>query len=59
MVINMEFEQRKNLNRGYRKLKVWNDAIEYYVQTCRIFAEFPHELKRVVFRAITSGDPIH
>lgn len=26
----MLFEQRKNINRGYRKLRVWADAIEYY-----------------------------
>jgi hypothetical protein len=41
----MIFEQRKNINRGYRKLKVWNDAIEYYVLTCNIFKKFPYELK--------------
>ncbi|MFZ2654906.1 MAG: four helix bundle protein [Victivallales bacterium] len=55
----MEFEQRKNINRGYRKLIVWTDAIDYYVQTCRIFARFPYELKRVVSQAIASSDSIH
>lgn len=23
---------RKNKNRGYQKLTVWNDAIDYYIQ---------------------------
>lgn len=55
----MIFEQRKNINRGYRKLKVWNDAIEYYVLTCNIFKKFPYELKRVASQAIASCDSIH
>ncbi len=55
----MEFEQRKNINRGYRKLRVWLDAIEYYVQTCKIFEKFPFELKRVSSQAIASSDSIH
>lgn len=55
----MVFEQRKNINRGYRKLKVWNDAIEYYVLTCDIFKKFKYELKRVVSQAIASSDSIH
>ena len=38
---------RKNRNRGYQKLTVWNDAIEYYVLTCDVFRSFPYELKRV------------
>jgi four helix bundle protein len=38
---------RKNRNRGYRKLIVWNDAVEYYALTCREFRAFPFELKRV------------
>lgn len=55
----MEFEQRKNINRGYRKLNVWNDAIEYYVLTCNIFKNFPYELKRVASQAIACSDSIH
>ena len=27
------FIMRKNKNRGYQKLRSWNDAIEYYQQT--------------------------
>ncbi|MFA6292751.1 MAG: four helix bundle protein [Victivallales bacterium] len=55
----MIFEQRKNINRGYRKLIVWNDAIEYYVLTCNIFKKFPFELKRVSSQAIACSDSIH
>jgi hypothetical protein len=40
--------KRKNTNRGYRKLRVWQDAIEYYVMTCEVFRRFPSDLKRLV-----------
>jgi four helix bundle protein len=50
---------RKNKNRGYQKLRVWNDAIEYYQQTFRIFRKFPYELKRVAGQAIASSDSVH
>ncbi len=33
---------RKNRNRGYQKLTVWKDAIEYYFLTCDVFRSFPY-----------------
>jgi four helix bundle protein len=50
---------RKNKNRGYQKLRVWNDAIDFYVRTCRVFRGFPYELKRVASQSITSSDSVH
>ena len=50
---------QKNKNRGYQKLRVWNDAIDYYVLTCKIFRVFPYELKRVATQAIASSDSVH
>ena len=50
---------RKNKNRGYQKLRVWNDAIEYYAETCRVFRGFPYQLKRVAGQAIASSDSVH
>jgi hypothetical protein len=29
---------RKNKNRGYQQLRVWQDAITLYVETCRVLA---------------------
>ncbi len=52
-------DTRKNKNRGYQKLRVWNDAIDYYVQTVETFRGFPFELKRVVSQAIASSDSVH
>ena len=32
---------RKNINRGFKKLRVWQDAVSLYVLACKIFANFP------------------
>jgi four helix bundle protein len=50
---------RKNKNRGYQQLRVWNDAIDYYVETCRVFRGFPYELNRVARQAIASSDSVY
>jgi four helix bundle protein len=49
----------KNRNRGYQKLRVWNDAVKYYTETCKVFRKFPYELMRVASQAIASSDSIH
>jgi len=54
-----KWDMRKNKNRGYQKLRVWNDAIDYYIQTCNVFRKFPYELKRVASQAIASSDSVH
>jgi four helix bundle protein len=51
--------ERKNLNRGYRKLIVWEDAIGYYAATCETFAGFPFVLQRVASQQIASVDSVH
>ena len=50
---------RKNRNRGYKKLTVWNDAIRYYVLTCEVFRSLPYDLRRVVSQQIASVDSVH
>jgi len=37
---------RKNINRGYQQLWVWQDARDLYVLTWKIFKNFPFELKK-------------
>ena len=49
----------KNKNRGYQQLRVWEDAVELYVLTCRVFKPFPFELKRVASQATASADSVH
>ncbi len=50
---------RKNKNRGYQKLRVWNDAIDLYTQSCKVFLGFPYDLKRVASQSIASSDSVH
>ncbi len=49
----------KNKNRGYQQLRVWDDAIAYYVRSCGIFRSFPYELGRVARQAIAAADSVH
>jgi four helix bundle protein len=49
----------RNKNRGYQQLRVWQDAIDFYVLNARTFRPFPYELKRVASQAIASSDSVH
>ena len=49
----------RNKNRGYQQLRAWDDAIDYYVRTCRVFRKFSYELRRVGSQAIASADSVH
>ena len=49
---------RKNINRGFKKLKVWQDATTLYVLACKIFANFPFELKKVASNSIDAAHSI-
>jgi hypothetical protein len=48
--------ERKNKDRGYQRLRVWQDAITLYLETCRSFKSLPFEMKRVAGQAIASAD---
>ncbi len=50
---------RKNINRGYMKLIVWQDAAELYRLTCKIFRKFQYELRRVASNQVASVDSVH
>ena len=50
--------ERKNINRGYKKLRVWQDAISLYILTCEIFGNFPFELKKVAANSIDAAHSI-
>jgi four helix bundle protein len=49
----------RNKNRGYQQLRVWEDAIDLYVMTCRVFRKLPWDLKRVASQQIASIDSVH
>lgn len=50
--------ERKNINRGYKQLRVWNDAVDLYVLSCKLFLNFPFELKKTVGNCIDSTHSI-
>jgi four helix bundle protein len=54
----MEMNYR-NKNRGHELLRVWQEAIEYYVVNCRLFKAFQFEFRRVGSQAIASEDSVH
>ena len=49
----------RNKNRRYQQLRVWQDAIDLCVLSCRVFGKFPFEMKRVASQAISSADSAH
>ena len=50
---------RKNRNRGYQQLRVWDDAVAYYVMTWNVVKNSPYELRRIESQAIASSDSVH
>ena len=50
--------ERRNINRGFKQLRVWQDAIALYVLACEIFRHFPFELKKIVSNAIDAAHSI-
>jgi hypothetical protein len=50
------YGDQRNINRGFNKLRVWQDATSVYVLACKIFYKFPYTLNRV---AANSMDAAH
>jgi len=50
--------ERRNINRGFRKLKVWNDAIELYCATCQLMAKLPLEFRKTSANSIDAAQSI-
>ena len=49
---------RKNVNRGFRSLRVWQDAASLYVIAVKILSAFPFQLARVSGNAIDAAHSI-
>ena len=49
---------RKNVNRGFKKLRVWQDAVSLYILAFKILSEFPFELKKVASNSIDAAHSI-
>jgi four helix bundle protein len=50
--------ERKNINRGFKQLRLWNDAVDLYILTCTVLSAFPFELKKTVANCIDSAHSI-
>jgi four helix bundle protein len=49
---------RKNINRGFKRLRVWQDAVCLYILACKIVSGFPFELKKVAANTIDAAHSI-
>lgn len=47
-----------NINRGYKQLRVWNDAVELYVLSCKYLLNAPFELKKTNGNCIDAAHSI-
>jgi four helix bundle protein len=50
--------ERRNINRGFKQLRVWQDAIELYLLAMKMFVKFPFEMKRTASNAIDAAHSI-
>ncbi|UBM62473.1 four helix bundle protein [Candidatus Sulfidibacterium hydrothermale] len=51
----MDIDNNKNINRGYRKLNVWQEAVEMYVFVCNVLKNFPYDLKKPASNTIDAS----
>ncbi|WP_395730711.1 four helix bundle protein [Prosthecobacter sp.] len=50
---------RRNKNRGYQQLLVWQDAIELYGLALKAVRGWPFEMKKIASQSIASSDSVH
>ena len=50
--------ERRNINRGFKKLRVWQDAVSLYVLTWKTFSNCPFELKKTASNTIDAAHSI-
>ena len=50
---------RKNKNRGFQQLRVWNDAISLFALVCGSVKGWSFEMKRVASQFIAGADSVH
>jgi len=50
--------ERKNINRGFKQLRVWQDSVALYILACKILGGFPFELKKVASNTIDAAHSI-
>jgi len=48
----------KNINRGFKALRVWQDSVSLYILASRVFFKLPYELKKVAANSIDAAHSI-
>ena len=51
--------KRRNKNRGYQQLVVWQDAIDYYKLTTESFRPAGFEMGGIISQQLASVDSVH
>ena len=49
---------RKNINRGFKRFRVWQDAVSLYILACKVLSSFRFELKKVAANTIDAAHSI-
>ena len=52
-------QERLNLNRGYQKLRVWQDSISLFTLVLEDFKGFSFEFKKIASQQMAAADSIH
>jgi four helix bundle protein len=55
--INADME-RRNINRGFKRLRVWQDSVKLYALAWKLFSGFPFELRKVASNALDAAHSI-
>jgi four helix bundle protein len=55
----VEQQERLNLNRGYQKLRVWQDSISLFTLILEHFKGFSFEFKKIASQQMAAADSIH
>ncbi|MGZ3523766.1 MAG: four helix bundle protein [Thermodesulfobacteriota bacterium] len=50
--------ERKNINRGFKKLRVWQDSVSLYIMACEIFSKLPYLIRKTASQAIDAAHSI-
>ena len=50
--------ERKNVNRGFKRLNVWKDSVLLYILAYKIFVKFPFVLKKIAANSIDAAHSI-
>lgn len=50
--------ERKNINRGFKKLRVWQDAVGLYILACGIFSKLSYGQMKVISNSIDAAHSI-